>query len=282
MHPVALSSIFHPSDFSPGDEAAFVHALKLATAARAELDILHANAEAKEIDWDDFPSVRLTLEKWGLLQPGGSKDDVRHLGLDVHKVKRSGNDPVRTIVKYLRHHKPDLIVLATHQRRGLSRWMNPSIAEPIAREAGIMTLFVPRRVVGFVSLENGAAHLENILVPIDRVPDPQRAVDAAVSLAGVLGCRKVHFTLLHAGKDEDAPGVELPLQPGWTSSKVHRAGEAVEVILTEAEESDADLIAMATAGRDGFLDALRGSTTEQVLRAARSPVLAIPAAGLPE
>jgi nucleotide-binding universal stress UspA family protein len=51
----------------------------------------------------------------------------------------------------------------------------------------------------------------------------------------------------------------------------------VEVILTEAEESDADLIAMATQGRDGFLDGFRGSTTEQVLRGARSPVLAIPA-----
>ena len=277
MYPLSFNSIFHPSDFTPGDEAAFVHALKVAMAARSELDILHANPEAKEIDWDDFPSVRLTLEKWGLLKPGGSKDDVRSLGLEVHKVKRSGNDPVRTIMKYLRQHQPDLVVLATHQRRGLSRWMNPSIAEPIAREAGIMTLFVPRRVVGFVSLENGAVHLENILVPVDRVPDPQRAVDAATSLAAVLGCPKVHLTLLHAGKEEEMPGLELTLQAGWTSSKVCRAGDVVEVILTEAEEIDADLIAMATQGRDGFLDGFRGSTTEQVLRGARSPVLAIPA-----
>ncbi len=277
MYPLSYRSIFHPSDFTPGDEAAFVHALKVAMAARSGLDILHANPEAKEIDWDDYPSVRLTLEKWGLLKPGGSKDDVRGLGLDVHKVKRSGNDPVRTIVKYLRQHKPDLVVLATHQRRGLSRWMNPSIAEPIAREAGIMTLFVPRRVVGFVSLENGAVHLENILVPVDRVPDPQRAVDAATSLAAVLGCPKVHLTLLHAGREEEMPGLELTLQAGWTSSKVCREGDVVEVILTEAEESDADLIAMATQGRDGFLDGFRGSTTEQVLRGARSPVLAIPA-----
>jgi nucleotide-binding universal stress UspA family protein len=34
---------------------------------------------------------------------------------------------------------------------------------------------------------------------------------------------------------------------------------------------------MATAGRDGFLDALRGSTTEQVVREAPCPVLALPA-----
>ena len=44
-----------------------------------------------------------------------------------------------------------------------------------------------------------------------------------------------------------------------------------------SEERDADLTAMATAGRDGFGEALNGSTTEQVLREAKCPVLAIPA-----
>jgi len=277
MFPPSLSSIFHPSDFSPGDEAAFAHALKIASAAKAELDILHANPDTKEIDWDDFPSVRRTLERWGLLAPGGSKEDVRRLGLDVHKVKRSGDDPVRTILRYLRQHEPDLIVLATNQRRGLSRWMNRPIAEPIARHSRIVTLFVPRRIVGFVSLENGAAHLENIVLPVDRVPDPQRAVDVTASLALALGCAKTHLTLLHIGREDETPEVELALQPGWTSERLVRTGEVVDEILSLSEERDADLIAMATAGRNGFLEALSGSTTEQVLREAKCPVLAIPA-----
>jgi nucleotide-binding universal stress UspA family protein len=33
---------------------------------------------------------------------------------------------------------------------------------------------------------------------------------------------------------------------------------------------------MATEGHQGFLDALRGSTTERVLRGALCPVLAVP------
>ena len=277
MFPVPFSSIFHPSDFSPGDEAAFAHALKLASAAKAELDILHANPDMEEIDWDDFPSVRRTLEKWGLLAPGGSKEEVRRLGLDVHKVRRSGNDPVRTILKYLQEHEPDLVVLATNQRRGLSRWMNRPIAEPIARHSRIMTLFVPRRVVGFVSLESGATHLENIVLPVDRVPNPQPAMDAAASLAWVLGCARVRVTLLHIGVEEETPEVELTLRPGWTVERLLRTGEVVDEILSVSEERDADLIAMATAGRDGFLEALSGSTTEQVLRGAKCPVLTIPA-----
>jgi nucleotide-binding universal stress UspA family protein len=39
----------------------------------------------------------------------------------------------------------------------------------------------------------------------------------------------------------------------------------------------ANLIAMPTAGHHGFLDAVRGSTTERVLRHAPCPVLAVPA-----
>jgi len=36
-----------------------------------------------------------------------------------------------------------------------------------------------------------------------------------------------------------------------------------------------DLVAMTTEGRHGFMDALRGSTTERVLRTAPCPVLAV-------
>ncbi len=50
-----------------------------------------------------------------------------------------------------------------------------------------------------------------------------------------------------------------------------RQGDVVETILQTAAEIDADLIAMPTAGHRGILDALRGSTTERVLRHAPCP-----------
>jgi nucleotide-binding universal stress UspA family protein len=56
-----------------------------------------------------------------------------------------------------------------------------------------------------------------------------------------------------------------------------RQGDVVETILRTAAEIDADLIAMPTAGHHGIFDALRGSTTERVLRHAPCPVLAMPA-----
>jgi nucleotide-binding universal stress UspA family protein len=51
----------------------------------------------------------------------------------------------------------------------------------------------------------------------------------------------------------------------------------VEAIVDAAIELDVDLIAMPTAGHHGVLDALRGSTTERVIRHAPCPVLALAA-----
>ena len=54
-------------------------------------------------------------------------------------------------------------------------------------------------------------------------------------------------------------------------------GPVVDAITAEADATDADLVVMTTEGRHGFLDALRGSTTEAVLRRANRPLLAVPA-----
>jgi nucleotide-binding universal stress UspA family protein len=52
----------------------------------------------------------------------------------------------------------------------------------------------------------------------------------------------------------------------------------VAEILAVAERVQADVIVMPTAGERGLLEMLAGSTTQQVVRRARCPVLAVPAA----
>ncbi len=51
----------------------------------------------------------------------------------------------------------------------------------------------------------------------------------------------------------------------------------VDEIVKLAKERSVDLIMMSTAGREGFLDALRGSITQRVLRLSECPLLAVPA-----
>ena len=140
-----------------------------------------------------------------------------------------------------------------------------------------MTLFIPAGVEGFVSLKDGSVSLKNILIPVAPVPKAQPAIQAAVRLAQRLNCPTGQFTILYVGDDSEMPEVSCPELPGWEWTKMSQKGDITQVILQTARGMEADLIVMSTEGRQGFLDALRGSNSEQVLRQCACPLLAIPA-----
>ena len=70
--------------------------------------------------------------------------------------------------------------------------------------------------------------------------------------------------------------MKLPKDTDWTWNSLAKAGEPAETIMQTATELRADLIAMTTDGPDGFLDGLRGTTSERVLRNTRCPVANLP------
>ena len=141
-----------------------------------------------------------------------------------------------------------------------------------------MTLFVPNGQSGFVSASDGNLHLQRIIIPICARPSPHRAVDALVGLLKTCGVTGATVTLLYVGDESDMPMVAIPApDSGFTFEHVVRSGDPVEQITQMATHLEADLVVMSTAGHDGFLDALRGSTTEQVLRKLSCPLLAVPA-----
>jgi nucleotide-binding universal stress UspA family protein len=272
-----IKDVFHPSDFTRGSEAAFCHALRIALAVRGRLTIFHSEDSTDATQWEDFPSATHYLHNWGMISRNGGHDAIAELGVYIKKIQADGKDAASQIRNYLDGHQPDLIVMSTHQRKGLARWMHRAVAEPVARGTEAMSLFVPRSTRGFISPTSGMQLLSSILIPIDSYPNPQRAVDAAVALARLL-CESepVVFTLLFAGAADDIPLVRFPREANWQIVEHCVEGKPGEVILDAVEEFDVDLIVMATHGKKGFLDALRGSTTERVIRAAPCPVLAVP------
>lgn len=270
-----VESIFHPSDFSGASEIAFAHALKIALVAKAELSMLHV-AASPDAEWEDFPGVRSTLERWKLIPKGSHERVVARLGVGVQKVVASSSHPVEACLGFLEKHPADLIVLAIRQHDGPMRWMEKSMGRPMARRAGQMTLFIPHGVRGFVSREDGSVSLRKILIPITGKPRPRPAVDAAARLINNLQLSAGTVTLLHVGAAAEMPSVRCPEDTGWTWNRVAIPGEPAETILQSAADIGADLIVMTTEGPNGFLDALRGSTSERVLRKARCPVVNLP------
>jgi nucleotide-binding universal stress UspA family protein len=269
-----ITSIFHASDFSEASATAFVHALKIALVSHATLMMLHVDP-SYDADWGDFPGVRSTLERWGLIPEGSPKSAVGRLGIDVTKVIATSSSPVKACLEFLTKHPAQLIVLAIHQYEGNMRWLQKRVAEPVAHAAGQMTLFIPHGVPGFVSPDDGSISLHNILIPVARKPHAQPAVDAVVRMVQALQLSSGNVTLLHAGPAEEIPALQIAPDPDWNWKFQARDGEPVEVTLQAAADSSADLIVMTTEGPHGFLDALRGSTSTNVLRACRCPVLSL-------
>ncbi|HSK28784.1 MAG TPA: universal stress protein [Candidatus Limnocylindria bacterium] len=234
---------------------------------------MHARRSGRE-DWSKFPAVRKTLARWQALERGSNPFDVfKRLGIAVTKVSTRG-DPVATSMRQVEKQNPDLVVLATRGVHGLPVWLKPSIAQRIARRTKAMTLFVPRGCRGMVSMD-GVIRLHRILLPIDHEPNPLEAAIRSVRAAEAFREDSVQIVALHVNGNA-MPQFNRPASRACVWKERRQKGDVVRAILDAAKR--ADLIVMPTNGRQGILDALRGSVTERVVRGAPCPVLAVPAA----
>lgn len=270
-----IESVLHPTDLSESSLVAFHHALKAAALAKAQLTLLHVSTD-KDLKWSHFPGVRETLERWGVLPPGSLKSAVAQLGIDARKIVANEPDPVDAVINYLEEHPTDLIVLSTSQRDGRIPWLGKSVASPVTRKSGEMTLLIPGDVEGFVSAADGSVNLKKILIPVARTPRPEPALAAAARFVHKFNATDGTFIVLHMGTSNTMPAVRFPEAKGWTWQKEVRNGEVIDGIVKAAKDFDADLIVMATDGRNGFMDGLRGSHSERILRYSAAPLLTIP------
>jgi hypothetical protein len=268
-----ISEVFHPFHPDEDHEVAFAHALKMALAARARLSLmcLQPAGESKGAPLVGEPSA--TLARWSRVQ-GGRPEDIPEIS--VRHLQVTSQNPVKACVRYLQQTPTDLIVLAAHLQQGKMTWLGRSTAQTLAAKVGQMTLFVPQGVKGFVAWADGAVTLQSILVAVTREPRPEPAIEAARRLMVSIPRASGAVTLLHVGGSADIPDLRLPNIPGWTWNTLCEEGDVVETILRTATETRAGLIVMTTAGSHGFLDVLRGTVSEHVLREARCPLLAMP------
>ena len=265
-----IRAIAHPTDFSPGGEAAFACALRLALVNRCELFLLHVHGLHVRNEWHSFPRVRDTLERWGRLEPGSTQGDVHpRTGVAVTKFEIRDSDASDGLSRFLQEHRPDLIVMASRGNTGLKRSLSGSVTADVVRAILVPTLVLGPQATSFVDVQTGALKLANVLLPVDHDPAPAESLASLETLTGNLD---VTFDLLHVGAQP--PVVRDSL--GTPRSVRTVDGPVVETII--AESRGADLIAMPVAGRDGLMDALLGSTSERVVSEARCPVLALPVA----
>lgn len=133
--------------------------------------------------------------------------------------------------------------------------------------------------------------IRRILFPTDFSNCAQNALPFAVKFAAVheAELQMLHVLVLHTLEPEDPsmpfPGEERARQQlaeaGASTGRsrvihtVKRGISTAPVVLDHASEHEIDLIVMGTHGRRGFRRLLLGSVTEEVVRLAECPVLAV-------
>ena len=277
MAVMTIQSIVHPTDFTDLSGLAFCHALRIAVAAKSKLHLLHVSPHAT-VGALAFPQARRLLAQWGLSQ----EDDppwvvANRLGIEVDATRVNGQEPTKGILEFFRTLPCDLTVLATHAKEGMDHWLNGSVAEIVSRHSAVPALFIAPGARGFVSQITGEIRLRRALVPIDFSPKPEKAIKTVQQIGKLLTGADITVHLLHIGNSAP-PLSRTSFKSPMLPPVMLRSGNIVKSIIDMAIEFDVDFIGMPTAGHRNVLDALRGSTTERVIRHAPCPLIAVPAA----
>jgi len=286
-----VGKILCPVDFSASSQAALRVAARLAATTGSELVVAHAFhmpavAAANETS---FPATTLQLvlgdEKRGL---EAAIEEARKLGAPRVTSEFLEGSPWQEVVD-LAARGCDLIVIGSHGRTGLKRFIIGSVAERVVRHAPCSVLVVRENPDG--------PFFDHVLCPIDIHEDSSHVVERAEQLAqpGGTGIDLLHAVQLPLASSGD------PMLAGFINQLDARASAQLEVYAAEARargriavrsevltghpaelalakaEADRtiDLIAVGTHGRTGLKRMVMGSVAENLVRHAPCSVLVV-------
>jgi nucleotide-binding universal stress UspA family protein len=134
--------ILLPTDGSPGTERAVDHALDLAERYDAALHVLYV------VDTNALPldaraeHVFEYLTEEGLLAEEQIVERAEDRGVETVVSGVREGSPHEVILEYVEDNDIDLVVMGTHGRRGLDRYLLGSVTERVVRTADVPVLTV--------------------------------------------------------------------------------------------------------------------------------------------
>jgi nucleotide-binding universal stress UspA family protein len=291
------------TDFSPASERAERQAERLALALGAEIQLLHkvvypAPVPPSELldrldDSERFDDVLTEVleqpEREARETLEARAERLRSAGIPVTThLERSGEafDCAERAIATL---GPDLLVMGTHGRSGIRKFLMGSVAEKVLRHADIDVLTLREDA----SLALTEKKLDEVLVPTDFSFASRRALDAAFrwtrDLSGsvcLLHVMEPRFSPRGEGFDSVPLEVGAALQAEALDSLRRELGEREGVTLLAegdvastierfATERSVSLVIQGSHGRGRFQDVFLGSVAEKVARSSRFPVLTV-------
>lgn len=281
--------ILVPVDGSSGAAEVLHHVSEIAQWADATIQLLFiADTTRDSVTVVEGQTVDALAQRGeDIVEEAGKTLDT--LGVTYETDVVQGN-PAPTIAEYADRYDYDLIVMPTHGREGLSRYILGSVTEKVIRLSNIPVLTARMQPD-----EELTFPYDSILIPIDGSAEAIHAAQHGLSFAAVLNAT-VHVLSV---VDDASLGLDVRSK----SSEQHgeqAATDAVEEIASEAEArditdvithvkhgtpdeeirscveaNDIHAIVMGTTGRHGTDRILLGSVAEKTARSATTPVITV-------
>ena len=274
-----MKNILVPTDFSPIANEACEYALKIAEKAKAEIHFLHI--QFTPIDW-----VKLDKEK-EKNYPDTLKQ-IGHANNELSKWKKRGEDlglKVRTfitydvgrdeIIKHVSSYHHDFVVMGSHGASGARETFIGSTAQKIIRNAAAPVLVIKEKAPLFP--------MKNIVFASGFEEDMQDQFNQVVALADMMEAN-IHLLYVNTmynfeetAKSEEKMETFLKhCQRGGTCTiNIYNALDEESGIREFAQRQNADLIAITTHGKKGFLGFMSKSITESLVNHADTAVLSM-------
>lgn len=278
MPATPFTNIVVPIDFSELSAMALRYAAGMAHCSGARLAALYANsfspppyftesrvAAFEQQFRESFEEARRTAAEFIAATLGPTAPEI-----PIHVVEGL---PADAITRFAAASGADLLVMGTHGRSGINRWMLGSVTERVLRESRIPVLTVRQSeaAAGFA--------IRNVLCPVNDSPLARRALRLAMALAACFGAK---VTALHV--QEPGASGSIPDLCSWVAGEergscrveeVTRQGDAAAEIVSASAEAGCDLAVIGARHRAFFDTTVLGTTTIRVLRHARCPVLTV-------
>jgi|YelNatPaOPRAMG01_1025707.scaffolds.fasta_scaffold54047_2 nucleotide-binding universal stress UspA family protein len=285
--PIKLKKILWTTDFSPASNASLPYALALARRYESTIYLAHVVVP------HPYPLVSPEAAPYveGLNEAAEKRlaeiakgEGLKGVG---HEVLLGHGEVAEEVNKMVKDHQIDLLVLATHGRRGLRRFLLGSVAEEVWRTAECPVL-----TVGPHAAERPAEEimLRHILYPTDLSAESFAAAPFALSFAMEYDAR---LTVLHvvpaairtsarllarAFRDELMEIFPSEAEHWCEPECIVESGDPAETILRIAKERKTDLIVLGVRSPEELARQHLSNVAYPVVAGSDCPVLTVRAA----
>lgn len=284
------------ADFSEFSDSVIEFAFAFGRQCRARLTLAHVIEPFEEESDETIQPA--DYEGWARkeeakirqqAQPYLDKTGGDPIGVDF--VLLRGFNPADALLELLGKNRFDLLLIGTHGRGGLKRFLQGRVAERMVRMSPIPVLTVHRSFTNF--------SISRVLVPIDFSIPSRSALDAAAEISRACNAKVILFHVIEQdiypsfyseGEetifdiDRNLPRIVREnleefvadsLEPDLVEDYVVKKGLAHQEIVDYAQKNHIDLLVISSHGSTGMEYLLMGNTAEKVIRQATCPVLTV-------